>query len=361
LVFLFELIIRMLSYPSFCRFICSYDQWHWNWLDMIIVTSSLVEVVFDMIYFTSSSRNDSIDMSSMRIVRIIRLTRLLRVLRIGRIVRFIRALRILVFSILNTLRTVFWALLLLVIIIYVFGMVFAQVVSDHISSAKTYKPDLWRYWGTLPRSIFTLFKAIASGVSWHEVVEPLAVLHPAWVAFFIVYISFTFFAVLNVITGIFCERAIESVRQDHELVVQQHLLNRALYINTVKRLFKAIDVDDSNFISYKEFEVHLRDEHAVAFFAALELETNDAWEVFRLIKRDEEDGIDVDDFVEGCLRLRGKAKAIDIAKMTFETRKFHEGILRMLKTLGLAVEKTHKAVRESHTMGHRNAMKYPDR
>lgn len=346
LVFSIELCIRMIAEKSIFRFMWGTHSWHWNWLDIFIVTSSLVELVFDIIYFTSSHAAGGVTLGQMRIVRIIRLTRLLRVLRIGRIVRFIRALRILVFSILNTLRTVFWALLLLVMIIYVFGMIFAQVVSDHISSSSTDPGELGRYWGSLPRSIFTLFKAIASGVSWHDVVEPLGVLNPMWVGLFVIYISFTFFAVLNVITGIFCERAIESVRQDHELVVQQHLLNRALYIQTVKRLFKAIDVDDSNFISYKEFELHLRDEHAVAFFAALELETSDAWEVFRLIDTDEQDGIDVDEFVEGCLRLRGAAKAIDIAKMGFEIKKFHEGILRMLKSLGLAVEKTHKAARE---------------
>ena len=44
-----------------------------------------------------------------------------------RIFRFVMALRTLVTSIFHTLKSLFWALLLLVIIVYVFGVIFVQV------------------------------------------------------------------------------------------------------------------------------------------------------------------------------------------------------------------------------------------
>lgn len=49
-----------------------------------------------------------------------------------KVLRFIRAMRVLVFSILNTLRSLVWSLVLLFVIIYSFGILFADATIDHI-------------------------------------------------------------------------------------------------------------------------------------------------------------------------------------------------------------------------------------
>eukprot|EP00913_Durusdinium_trenchii_P006954 g6540.t2 len=61
-----------------------------------------------------------------------KIARLARAIRVVKVLRFIRAMRVLVFSILNTLRSLVWSLVLLFVIIYSFGILFADATIDHI-------------------------------------------------------------------------------------------------------------------------------------------------------------------------------------------------------------------------------------
>ena len=60
-------------------------------------------------------------------------------------------------------------------------------------------------WGSVPRSVYSLFKSITNGTSWELVAEPLGDVHGIWLALFLLYIAFAYFAVLNVVTGVFCQ------------------------------------------------------------------------------------------------------------------------------------------------------------
>merc|ERR1712178_173269 len=90
--------------------------------------------------------------SNIRVARIIRFSRLFRVFRV---VRYMRALRTLVHSILCTLKSMVSAMLLLVLVIYIYAILFTQAVTDHLK--QKYVSDLHLYWGDVPTSMFTLF------------------------------------------------------------------------------------------------------------------------------------------------------------------------------------------------------------
>lgn len=332
LVFLTELLLRLYSdgFQMFWN-----DQWYWNCLDLFIVATSLCEVVFDLIFLTqeSSTVGTIENMSSVRIVRIIRITRLIRIFRITRIMRFVRALRTLVFSILCTLKSLIWAMLLLLLIVYVFGIIFTQAASDYLVGKGIYVdalPSAWappdeiislrRYWGSLSTSMFTLFKAIAGGLSWQEAVDCLELAGVAMVLIFLFFIAFAYFAVLNVVTGVFCQSAIESSQHDKEVVVQNELAKRKSYEEKITQLFRGIDTNDDGCITLQEFENHLQDEQVIAYFDALELGTSDAWSLFKLLDSDKTNTIDIEQFVTGCANLKGNARGIDMAKLIHESQ-----------------------------------------
>merc|ERR1712178_579657 len=58
----------------------------------------------------------------------------------------------------------------------------------------------------------------------------------------------------------------------------------------------------------------------VAFFEALDLQVDDAWTLFKLLDSHESGLVEVEEFVEGCPRLRGSARSLDIARMMYENR-----------------------------------------
>eukprot|EP00927_Polykrikos_kofoidii_P001402 TRINITY_DN10522_c0_g1_i1.p1 TRINITY_DN10522_c0_g1~~TRINITY_DN10522_c0_g1_i1.p1 ORF type:complete len:713 (+),score=133.69 TRINITY_DN10522_c0_g1_i1:63-2201(+) len=358
-LFFIELVLRLTA-----------DRWNffrirvgcgWNYFDFILVTVSIFEAVLDIMEATASS--DSVEtpsnLSNLRFMRIIRITRLVRLLRIARIVRMVTALRILVHSILSTLKSVFWAMFLLVIIIYFFAIVFTQasnstlIVIDgcRVADCTDSAPNLWRKFGTVPRSMFTLFLSISSGIDWSEAATPLAYVGDFWVGVLIVFVILCSMAVLNVVTGVFCQSAIVSAHRDRELVIQNLLEHKETHVTNIRdQFYKVFDSMDSNStgeMSMKEFEQHINDERISSFFVLLDIDASDAWSLFKLLDDDGSGSIDVEEFVDGCLRLQGQARSIDLAKVRHEN-KF------MMKRLAVQINRTDAMLRRfaEHTDTH---------
>ncbi|CAE7267216.1 CACNA1F, partial [Symbiodinium pilosum] len=122
------------------------NGWAWHWLDTVAVLSSWVELVVDLL---DRSGKYSAAASNFRIMRIFRITRLVKVVRSLSLVRFIGALRTLVYSIADTTKSLIWALLLLLLIQYTFGILFTDAALDYIYSEEVFVKDenMKRYFG----------------------------------------------------------------------------------------------------------------------------------------------------------------------------------------------------------------------
>lgn len=296
----------------------------WNLLDVVLVVSSLPELVLLLSGSLDSDFLEDSNLGQARLLRILRVTRLIRIVRITRVVRFIRALRTLVHQIASTLKSLIWGLLLLVLLMYGFGIMFTQTVTSllHDGESPLTQEDqdsANRFWGTLPRSMFTLYESVTGGISWDEVVAPF---DGASLLLFCVYIALTQLAVLNVLTGVFCQNAIESAQRDQDIVTQTMMANKQRFVKQLRQLFKEIDTDGSGTVTIVELEQHLQDERVKAYFESMELEASDAWAFFKLVDEDMGNTVDVDEFVEGCMRLRGAAKQIDVHLLSTEQRRF---------------------------------------
>merc|ERR1712232_349517 len=114
-------------------------------------------------------------------------------------------------------------------------------------------------------------------------------------------------AVLNVITGVFCQSAMESAQRDPELLANSLLRNRNAQEAQMTALFERIDTDDSGEITISELEALLSDSMVQAHFQALNLKPGDAWTLFKLLDTDQSNKIDLEEFVLGCLQLQGSA------------------------------------------------------
>merc|ERR1719428_2832781 len=90
-------------------------------------------------------------------------------------------------------------------------------------------------------------------------------------------------------------------------------------------------------LTLAEFEKHLQDDDVRAYFASLELEVSDAWTLFKLLDTEGLCEISIEDFVVGCLKLRGQARSIDLAIMMYE----HKWMMNRLTTfMGLVENET---------------------
>eukprot|EP00747_Dinoflagellata_sp_TGD_P006620 gnl/TRDRNA2_/TRDRNA2_116284_c3_seq1.p1 gnl/TRDRNA2_/TRDRNA2_116284_c3~~gnl/TRDRNA2_/TRDRNA2_116284_c3_seq1.p1 ORF type:complete len:376 (+),score=66.78 gnl/TRDRNA2_/TRDRNA2_116284_c3_seq1:130-1128(+) len=180
---------------------------------------------------------------------------------------------------------------------------------------------LLRYFDSLPQTLLSLFMAISSGVDWEELVRPLADLSGVWGVCFAFYVAFVVFGVLNVVTAVFVDSALQIAQGDRDLVVQGEMAQKESYMKELRALFYEADMDDSGSLSWDEFEDHLQDERVQAYLRTLDLDVTEARNLFDLIDIHGTTEVSIDDFVSGCMRLKGAAKSIDVCTILFESRK----------------------------------------
>eukprot|EP00928_Gymnodinium_smaydae_P092705 TRINITY_DN7664_c0_g1_i2.p1 TRINITY_DN7664_c0_g1~~TRINITY_DN7664_c0_g1_i2.p1 ORF type:complete len:352 (+),score=70.71 TRINITY_DN7664_c0_g1_i2:1095-2150(+) len=287
-----------------------------------------------LLLIRSSNGADVVEnISNVRVIRMLRLTRFVRMLRIPRLIRFVGALRTMVLSVLLTLKTLLWAFVLLLLIMYMFALVFTQLVID--ARAAGYTSDvLERHYGHIYLSLLTLFQTITNGVSWQQVAEPLGSEVSVFaLVLFLTYVYFSQFALINVITGIFCNSAIESANRNPDMVAESLVASKREYVERIRTLFGKLDIDGSGQITVDDLGKLMSDETMQAYFEALGLEVSDSWQLFKILDEDRSNIIDVEEFIMGCMRLKGGAKNVDLVKMNSDQRWFMGSVSQKLKVI----------------------------
>ncbi|CAJ1457537.1 unnamed protein product [Effrenium voratum] len=126
--------------------------------------------------------------------------------------------------------------------------------------------------------------------------------------------SLFFSSSAQVVTGVFCQSAIESAQNDHHAVVQSVLKNKEMHVNKLRNLFSEIG-DATGIITFAEFERKINSPAVQAYFEVLGLDVSDAWSFFKLLDLDDGGDVEIEEFLMGCLRLRGTARAIDVGQL----------------------------------------------
>lgn len=148
-----------------------------------------------------------------------------------------------------------------------------------------------------------------------HVLEPL----PGYYVFvFLVFITFAVLALLNVITAVFIQTAIKQTETDVELVVAEEMAHRAEFTAVMQQVFMELDQNNSGALSYEEFEEHIEDDKIMAYLQTLELDATQIRSLFMLLDVDRTGEVDLEEFVTGCVRLKGGAKNLDMAFLKFQ-------------------------------------------
>eukprot|EP00437_Effrenium_voratum_P066709 CAMPEP_0181505618 /NCGR_PEP_ID=MMETSP1110-20121109/58156_1 /TAXON_ID=174948 /ORGANISM="Symbiodinium sp., Strain CCMP421" /LENGTH=118 /DNA_ID=CAMNT_0023634619 /DNA_START=59 /DNA_END=412 /DNA_ORIENTATION=+ len=116
-------------------------------------------------------------------------------------------------------------------------------------------------------------------------------------------------------TGVFCQSAIESAEKDHELNLQNVSAEKEKYFRAVRRLFTTLDQNSDGGITKNEFEQAWDNPVLQTVFDALEISAQDAWQLFTELDSDGSGEVDVDEFLEGCMMLKGPARSIDVVRI----------------------------------------------
>jgi len=300
-IFTAELCLRVFAYRG--SFFHAAD-WKWNAFDCLVVFLQLLEEILAHVVHAGS-----VNLSFIRIVRVMRLVRVLRLIRV---VRLIAELRTLVSSLVGSLKFLLWTMVLLLMLTYAVAVFLTQIVTDcRLSLQTSNSGELANYYGSLTKTIFLLYQSIMGGISWRESVIPLMdETHWTMGLVFAFFVTFSMLALMNVVTGVFVDSALMNAKRDKDTYM----------VNSVRSLFNKTDQDGSGTISWEEFHSKLNTHEMIEYFKTIDVDMSEARGIFSLLDIDKSGQIESEEFLSGCMRLRGPAKALDLTVLMHEVK-----------------------------------------
>merc|ERR1712008_66638 len=157
--------------------------------------------------------------------------------------------------------------------------------------------------------------------------------HDVYEYFFTFYVFFMVIVVLNVVVGAFVTTTGDIGARDREVIVKGQMNQFTDYIKKVKTFFSEADVDGSGKLSFDEFKAHLKHKLVKAYFHALGIDVAQAELLFHLLDKDGSRMLTLDEFIAGCIRLRGYAKSLDVNLLLHETRQVSKRIKQLRDVL----------------------------
>merc|ERR1719336_890970 len=207
------------------------------------------------------------------------------------------------------MRSFFWALVTLVLIMYMCAIVFCEGIAVYLHNTSELIIDdsvinsIDKNWASLGLAMLTEYKAITGGAPWGSVLEPIQAAGMPYVFIFLLYIAFLVIAVLRLLTGIFVQQAAAAAKQDMERSIQQNIVD----------LFNRIDDDGSGSITYEELRHNFRKTEVTRYLANLQFTHHDADKIFHLMAMGPDDEVDIHDFIQTLQSFKGHARKIDVA------------------------------------------------
>merc|ERR1712048_847160 len=131
---------------------------------------------------------------------------------------------------------------------------------------------------------------------------------------------------MNVVTGVFVESALLIAKRDKDIYM----------VNSVRSLFAKTDDDASGTISWDEFEQKLDTPEMTEYFKMIDVDMSEARGIFSLLDIDKSGQIESEEFLSGCMRLTGSAKALDLTVLMHEVQVVSQTLARLLTCFSLS-------------------------
>jgi len=302
--FVGELLLRMLAYQG--AFFAG-DGWRWNVFDFVIAVLSVGNMFL---------LNAGFGAGFARLIRLARVGRSLSVIRMVRFSHIFSKIRLLTLAVAHCGTMLLWAVLFLAVVLFFFAVIFANGVATHLNESSPSIADpnmdnLRLFFGSLPMAMLTLFMSVSGGVDWWEVAEALLSMSVVYVFGFLVFMSLSVLAILNVISAIFVNDAMETASMDLDLRLKGEVERTRLMVQTLTDIFNEMSVRGEGVAPY-EFAMKMESQDMKLFCSSVGLYFTNYNSLFQLLDVDDNGLLGIDEFVIGFLRLGGGSMMVDM-------------------------------------------------
>lgn len=245
-LFVFDISIRMCAVGCW-RFFCDRDEWAWNLFDFVVVFGGFGDHLSEE-YLEMVDRNKGV--TNGRGLMMTRMLRILRVLRVMRVVHRLRKLRLLVRGLLEAMEISFWLFVTCLFCIFISAIVCTTILGHETAASEESLEDFLMYFGTVGRSMFTLFQFITMD-DW-AAVSDLVVRegYPVMRLFFLIFVFFGGFVMMSALTGVMADHMNDARRREAKEDRRRKIHDREHAI----RVVQDVDINSDDTLDPEEFE-----------------------------------------------------------------------------------------------------------
>ncbi|CAE7025495.1 unnamed protein product [Symbiodinium natans] len=252
-----------------------------------------------------------------------------RILRIGPAVKHwqstkeLRELWIVIGAVSETFKTLIWVGVMLIFVIWTFGILITMSLIERRGEEFNFTSSTWTfadYWGSVPRSAYSLFQ-VATRDSWvSALVAPLIETEPLLLIIFGFYFCIGSLALMNAIIGVVVECTLSAARASTEKEEEDKKRADTLVMDSLRRIFHEGDTDGSGELDMEELHVLVRKHQVRDRLKMLKLPFSDLDLLFSLLDTECKGNVNTDMFFRGCAKLRGPAMACDLHQLSIDLK-----------------------------------------
>uniref|UniRef100_A0A0G4FLZ0 EF-hand domain-containing protein n=1 Tax=Chromera velia CCMP2878 TaxID=1169474 RepID=A0A0G4FLZ0_9ALVE len=294
-IWVLEVICKVTAFRS------QYFKSVFHLFDFAVTLVSLVDAVFLWMSMAGGGFSEGSDeLGTLAIFRVF------RILRAVRLFGTLRPLRVLILSIGATMHSLAWVMVLILVFLFTVGTFITGLFEKD-------KDDdfVEEYFGSILGSMFSLFQVMTLESWANGIARPAGLILPGMEVFFVIFVAGTSFGLLNILTALFVETVIQETRVHDEAETEQREKRKAREAKFLADVMRRWDTDGNGYLTLDEFRKLMHDPAMIYRLGSLGIDPGQAESVFVLLDFNGDGSIGTEEFVDGILRLRGQASALD--------------------------------------------------
>merc|ERR1719191_468925 len=101
--------------------------------------------------------------------------------------------------------------------------------------------------------------------------------------FFIAFVCFSTFVILNLVTGIFLDQTLGVAKEDHKAEMERIRRQRVNQMSKLQEIFESADSDGTGELTNSEFQLLVEDPNVMALFQSIGFEPSELSKLFEVL------------------------------------------------------------------------------
>jgi len=286
--------------------------------------------------------------SRISLARVLKTIRFLQVTRTLRQMKSFRSLR-LILSI-SVWRPLVWGAVSLIFYTFVFSLFFAQLVTDWLVAEgyKTADPallaDLEEYYGTLRKTMVSLFMAFTGGELWAVLWRPLQRVSPWCEPLFVFYILLTTCGMVKILGALFVDMVLFTSNRDHDIQMTEREQKDRELADGLKQLVQSADRQKTGRVSRDAVMRVLSKKENNKILKELGLELDMVKSLFALLDIEERNRVGIDELCYGMMNMSADSHFARNSMLMFQSKRTLDKLDFIARIVGNKFHKLEKLI-----------------